>query len=366
MILIRTAETKIRGAVMNGIYNISEIIPEFHCPTGNCKWAEFSTLALTSSCKNVTSETKIECNEFPRGDPQLECNYTTPSGLSTSVAPHRTKLNFATAFRNQYTKDPSWTGSRELEFVTVKIWRFEEPDPRLPELVECDIRWCARRFLNVTVVNGTFQAGVYEDFEVSRSFEGSGWSGDFDWWNYTVRDNYSTASFPGDRTFMVTDNYRSSLTDGVIESLTYQSPNQSKNRRNPHFANSTNIAETVALISKSMTNEFSHDPDATEEVGQAITPEQYIFINWRWIALDLLVEGLGIALLVCTMVVTNRRRIPAWKSSGIMPLLTLMDGWDNRELLTGSRWELEKRSDGMRGCLEQGREGVQHFKRADA
>ena len=72
---------------------------------------------------------------------------------------------------------------------------------------------------------------------------------------------------------------------------------------------------------------------------------------------------MSIAFLLCTLIHTQRKGVTVWKSSGIVPLLTVMVGWDNNELRAASRRELEERTKNMRGQLVPNDGNVQGFHR---
>jgi hypothetical protein len=74
-------------------------------------------------------------------------------------------------------------------------------------------------------------------------------------------------------------------------------------------------------------------------------------VHWLWIILPLTEVVMSVAFLICTLIHTQRQGVAVWKSSGIVPLLTVMVGWDNSELGAGSWKEVEKRSKNMRGRL---------------
>jgi hypothetical protein len=99
--------------------------------------------------------------------------------------------------------------------------------------------------------------------------------------------------------------------------------------------------------------------------GHVITTEQYVVVNWLWIILPLAEVVMAIVLLVCTLIHTWRSGVTSWKASGIVPMLTAMEGWDNHDLRATSGRETEKRSKHMRGILVPNEDGVQHFRQVD-
>ena len=345
---------KMQGAIMNGLYNISAPF-HFTCSTGNCQWDAFSTLAVTSTCRNVTSESEIVCERLARG--AKSCNYTTPLGLRIEssyvtssgggniVNFNLTALDMPT-FGGRFSSNED-NGPNDT-LATFAIANMRTPfSLEKPDVTECTMRWCARIMHNLRVENGIMTPGESEDVELSgirTPFDSPGGSNRL-WITFNVSDAYQ--GFLGNRSFSI-----SARDDREIK--TYLHSLFTSQKSDPLYLpilNSTNLTETVAMISSSMTYAFGQSPSGTEVPGQAIASEQYISVKWPWLSLPLIEVIMGIAFLVCTLVYTRQRGVIAWKSSGIVPLVTTMDGWDSRELRATSWRDMEKRSKSMHGRL---------------
>jgi len=55
----------------------------------------------------------------------------------------------------------------------------------------------------------------------------------------------------------------------------------------------------------------------------------------------------------------------AWKTSGIVPMLTIMEGWDHRDLRATSERGPERHSKHTRGIMVPGEKDAWVFKRTD-
>jgi hypothetical protein len=350
-------DPKMQGAILNGLYNLSAPI-QVECQTGNCRWDEFTTLAVTSNCTNATSETFTICDDGRR---DLSCNYTTPSGFliesySWQSSGGGGSTEFNTTARTQNARQQgSKLNSTIVSFAAANM--LDPYNQRSPDITECDMRWVARRMRNTTVVNGTFHPGITEDMELY------GIDNPFDetvWVTFNVTDIYALA--PSNKCFSVgpSDNA------GIMNFLQGIFSSTIKDSFGLALYNSTNLTETMAMISTSMTYAMGQGPSGIEVHGQAITFEQYVFVWWAWISLPVLEVVMGIAFLVCTLVHTRRRGVAAWKGSAIVPLLTGMDGWDSKDLRADSWRDVEKRAKSMRGVLEPDEDNVQRFRRMDA
>ncbi|KAJ8117992.1 hypothetical protein OPT61_g922 [Boeremia exigua] len=364
-----TMGPKMQGAMLNGLFNLSSPI-EFACSTGNCQWDDFSTLGVASTCQNVTSTSKILCQS--RGGSR-SCNYTTPSGLfiragsySSSGGGGATRFN-STAITPNFGGS-AWSGDRDGPInstlaIIATAGLSDDFNLTRPDLMECTMRLCARVTRKLAVSNGTFIPGVSEDIElegVPGRYEidmKEGVSSPRDWFTFNITGD--PPSYPGNRSF----SYNAIDLDGAKSFLrTIFSPEVDS----PYYLalmESSNRAETVALISESMTYAFARAPSGETLDGRALSDELYIKVHWVWIILPLLEVVMSIAFLLCTLIHTYQKGVTVWKSSGIVPLLTVMSGWDNNELEAASGRDIIKRSQNMHGQLVVTNGNVQGFYR---
>jgi hypothetical protein len=67
-----------KAAAFNGLLSsnlLSLPSPPFNCPTANCTWNPFSTLAIGVECKNITNRVSLNCTTPSAADPGAEfCN----------------------------------------------------------------------------------------------------------------------------------------------------------------------------------------------------------------------------------------------------------------------------------------------------
>lgn len=80
-------------AMFNGMFpgasgpNTSAFSPNLSCPTGNCTFPPFKTLAVCSECKNITNALSKKCQPVEinyRGNPRMAtafCEFSLPNGL---------------------------------------------------------------------------------------------------------------------------------------------------------------------------------------------------------------------------------------------------------------------------------------------
>jgi hypothetical protein len=206
----------------------------------------------------------------------------------------------------------------------------------------------------MTVVNGTFNPGISQDYELY------GIANPFDetfWVSFSVSNE--TTTLPGNTTFSIspTDN------SGIMSFLSGIFSSSLQDAYGLALYNSTNLTQTLEAISTSMTYAFGQAPSSAKLPGRTITTEQYVRVHWVWICVPVAEVIMGIAFFAATLVHTWRRGVAAWKSSAIVPLLTQMEGWRIEESRMGSAREVEMRAKQMKGLLERNEDGGQRFKR---
>lgn len=363
---------KMQGAILNGLFNLSSPV-QFTCPTADCKWDDFSSLAVTSTCQNVTSSSKIICDS---GAGETICNYTVPSGLMIRTRSWQSSGGGGYTYFNSTAMKPlSYDyGPRDSrrELVNSTLARMAMADvstgwrsQKTPDIVECSMRLCARITRNMTVSNGTLYPGDFEDIELD------GVPGRYeqslspqvntlrDWYTFNITGDHP--SYPGNRSF----SYNYIDLEGA-QSFLYDIFTSDKGSvYNLPLMDSTDRAATVAAISNSMSYAFAHAPSGEVVEGRALSSELYIKVHWLWIILPLTEVVMSVAFLLCTLIHTQRKGVTVWKSSGIVPLLTVMVGWSNSELGAASWREVEKRSKNMRGRLVTNDGNVQGLHRTE-
>jgi hypothetical protein len=358
-----------QGAIVNGLYNLSAPV-DFVCPTGNCEWDTYTTLAVKSTCTNVTTQIWSSCKNGTTGD----CYDKTPSGYIFDVGMWPTNnaqgelVQARTSFsQNASRKHPN---STILSFATYRMQNITSSN-REGHFEECDLSWIARVVKDMAVRNGTFHPGVYEEFPVTllKLKPDQREKYHFDWektvyrfveWDiFLVGDEHS--GFPGRRFFGTQPGFTVVLSEFLTEALS----SKSTNLHTLALVASTNLTQTVAAIGTSMSYALGKSPSATQIKGRALSAERYIQVHWPWIILPLVVVTMGVALLVCTLIYTQRRGARAWKSSGIVPMLATMKGWDSQDLRATSWRDIEKRSKNMHGMLVPNEKDALIFKRVD-
>ncbi|RAQ99693.1 hypothetical protein DDE82_007996 [Stemphylium lycopersici] len=266
-------DPKMQGAILNGLYNLSSPV-QIECQTGNCQWDPYTTLAIASKCENVSSATEVDCTFEGR---MYHCNYISPGGFDVHAYSLMAAANgWATRFNSTArtpSRDEGPLTSNLVLFAAVNA--LEPYSMEAPDVTECEMRWVAQSVQNTTVINGTFHPGITQNFELNYLD------------NPDLMDTFSVSNeattFPGNRSFAMFSNDNSEIM-GFLKGLF------SSTITDPFglaLQNSTDLSETMAMISDSMTYAMGHGPSGIELPGQTIITEQYIRVNWGWIGLPI-------------------------------------------------------------------------------
>lgn len=369
-----------QGAILNGLFNLNSPV-DITCP-GNCYWEEFTTLAVTPLCENVTAASDRQC-AFK--ETSTICNYTTPTGLNftgkrffnggsedggTPFASAAHSVESVELILNPGDKPP---GSTMLRIV---IATMDEPyDVDRPYIVECQLDLVARTTRNLTVLNGTFNPGISEDMKLNPVIIGTlrgtgstfvnGTGHLYPLYIYQIADEH-LSSYKGESTFNITDqdyyNIQTFLADIFNNDNRVKTP-ISQIMYPPLYMSSDRV-ETIRAMARGITYEFGRASGSKLE-GKVIESELYIKVNWLWIILPLAEVVMGIAFMACTLIYNHRMGVAAWKSSNIVPLLTTMVGWENEQLGAASLRTLEERSRRMKGRLVPNQGSVQELYRTE-
>jgi len=343
-----------QGAIFNGIYSLNAPNP-VTCSTANCQWTQFATLAVCSSCKDVSAATKVICGSSDplfngTGGPQT-CNYTTPSGLNLSAttfadAHHggffSTLLNSTAA--TQTGEGDFWTDSLLINTATLFLPPIIQNSAssvnyNIPpaEVTECSLRWCATMYEGTSVRSNILNTSRTRDFAlqtVGHPFVTNN-SVDLSVWEPAKNDR---SSIPGNATLLInamdhanTGNYLASIftVSQMTKNANAKAP--STNDIGNALLKTRNISLTVDNLAKSMSTRIRTGPNATLATGQALRDETFIEVQWLWIILPAATVFCAVLFLVLTMWRSARADAPVWMSSSLAMLLHDMTGYYGAE-----------------------------------
>ena len=129
-----------RGAAYAGLFGSGQNTLSPYCPSGNCTWAPYETLAFCSQCVNVTSlikqtQSNLQVHNCDRDDVNSSCLLSLPNGLS--LQPYDDVVSNMSG-----TLPPMM-----LDKVGYAIVNFSLLNAKYdPWAVECSLYWCINTY----------------------------------------------------------------------------------------------------------------------------------------------------------------------------------------------------------------------------
>lgn len=361
--LLTGTEFGMKAAIYDGIFKPSgahDLEPV--CPTGNCTFPLFDSLAVCSKCVDVSKDV---INNTPQSNPTKlvgdhEVSYTMPGGATIKFVARfaESMLQMGPAFVSTAGVPP--TLSKEIlglqdPLFTLAVLQF--PDAMLkiadgnyfsslPVANECALYFCVNTY-NVSVLNSKPNTTVV-----------SSWTSD------TGTPTVGGKTKTGNSMIGTKDAILERPTDGVDGNHTYWIPagtlanlkawlnstlqgsmNTSTSlvdtSNGPVWANdeiqtlnvTTDWSYLMGALATCMTtyirsSGFKNSVGVAE--GTAFKNETYVQVQWVWLCLPMTLVSMSILFLVATMIVNHRKRAMAWKSSSLALLFHGLEGVGSR------------------------------------
>ena len=343
---------KLRLAVYDGIFShnltstSSSIIPV--CPTGNCTFPAYASLAVCSHCANVSS--LVVNSTKQSGDYDYNYNFTTPNGLNINgdsaqgvwspivMTTQLTELNSKALDR--------WLYNQGILVTSIMMWK--GPGYEV-EAADCALTYCAKEY-----TSRIHQGKFVED--VTAVIEPPVWNDQFNAINPDlvpyIHFNVSREQMPSlapdfNRTFSLGskidyhlrlqfETYFTTST-GMSDTglISFESDVDSGFYWNgPHA-----ISTTMSNIADAITNAIRGLSDQRYQ-GTASSMESYIHVSWLWLLLPLIMLILAVIFLVLTARRCRVDGVPHWRTSALAVMehgvtsahLGELKDWETRDL----------------------------------
>ena len=396
----------IQSAIVSGLADSEDAIQQkvaFMCPSGSCAWEPYVSLAVCSSCSDVTdmiqrSSKSRDTDGDPETPPRLPQvsdygtsltgisfgdvdvgYYYVPNDLHLDDAPARYDLNISmlahgTADANETLTSTglSFRGVSNTLLWSMTVMRREHmQSPAQPSAIECNLFFCLRNYTSEvsngvlhessTLVNAILGrkrvADLPTDPQAPNIYEDVSLNGQYSIFDRSIFGlRVGLASVFSDVELNVTATGASAfaLTDkeGIL-------PQYGPNSTQPIFQ----VNDTTALFDRlalSMSNDFrSNDDNKTKVFGTSATT--VYTIRWPWIALPVFITLVTCLFLILCMLLTRELNLPLWKCSSL-PVLKC--GAERQGLLTGEELvgEMEKAAESMKVMFPVQKQGKSIFK----
>ncbi|KAL4997551.1 hypothetical protein BDV10DRAFT_201811 [Aspergillus recurvatus] len=346
----------IKSAIYNAIFSTSDTISTTtgstsfssytkpNCPTGDCIFPSFQSLAACSDCSNVTHLLSVGERQSPcleQAEPWYI--YSLPNGLNlsvTSVPLYQSLWYVSTntkSDRNPYglealalpgTKNFGQSAFMNLTAIFLE-WDIVRNRTDDATAMQCSLYWCVNTY-NATTKNGSTFESVLETYHDSAAsfYQYPNHDGNAIHLQPTRSSNGLSRWLADKFQFSYIENMCADSTDGYSE---YENDFISffKDQPLPELFNRMAAAITTYIRSANKTISVSGTEPAH---GTSWAVQTQLHTHWAWITLPAILIILTIVFLVITALQSKNRDLEVWKSS-TLPLLCSGLGLDfQREL----------------------------------
>ena len=338
-------DASFRDAAYAGLFGSGQNTLNPHCPSGNCTWAPYQTLALCSQCVDVTSLIKYS-------DPYVDqWSYfpSLPNGLSLQIS-------------NDVASSMSGTlPPMMLDKVGYAIVNFSLLDIGGPWAAECSLYWCVNTY-TATLNNGKFAERLESSWYNATSSLAFVNTPSEDWSNQNLNLDigkyYNTTPPTGGvksqpslnmsvdgmvddsleidrrKDFLVSNtpeiqNWLGSLLSGNVTASRIPSTvvadlfNNDYEGRSPKNSIS-GFQDTFDQLAQSLTTWMRTSQGSASDsdlMGQAVgviwTSETIVKVRWAWLALPCVLLAGTLVFLGFTIIGTRKQQMGIWKSSSL-------------------------------------------------
>ncbi|KAI0097210.1 hypothetical protein GGR51DRAFT_541861 [Nemania sp. FL0031] len=332
----------LQSSIIDGISG-AVFEPNFNCPGDYCMWEDFTTLGICSAYQNITSETKMTCDD--PDNPLFNCTYVFPDGNGSTIERNITfgdlgKSQYlrVESFRSWFDQTPRQNDSGVLSAIKVTnydLYRnrvpnigFAYPEPPVTESYFTRFYWCAQTYRNVSAIPRQLSVSpvTVEELEGIEFHIGEG----CDCTTFTSPStgaNYTVDSTVVQYLMFYLQNL---LTQTVVNVAPY-SPRLDNVVDMANYLYTTDFQNFTVNLAATISNQIrSTDPgdnsNATVHRGTAYTRETYIHVRWPWAILPTAATIITSVLLALAILIS--RRDPLFKSSSIGLLFHGLEaGW---------------------------------------
>ncbi|KAM0815922.1 hypothetical protein AB5N19_01723 [Seiridium cardinale] len=351
--------------------------PPFNCPTGNCTWDPFSTLAIGTKCLDITDSVSLNCSAS-----DIEgCIFAAPNDpLLSAMLEKENSSSIAMVMKTGLAYDLVTMPEPSFQNLTVLLavvqWIkasntavYVEPASTL-EAFRC-VFYAAVQELQVKVINGVYSEEVLQEHTLpDDTLEDYEMTGDF--WNAakSFSDVVFTPPFAKvppnrDTTFVLpgrafwslsSELWHPALLNGDVGISGSNGP-ISDNDLVLSLYKADNITRAMYTMTKSMTKSIRANRtnilQARENNSQLIAPEeavngtvwvqqQFVRVRWGWVAFPAVLIILATIFLVATVVSTRAKHMGFWKTSPLTLLFHMRLPDDEGNFTKPAGWtELE-------------------------
>ena len=314
-----------KSAVYNGLFaenNKPAAVLPFACPTGNCTWPNYDTLAICSKCMDISSLMERHCGSSDTDDEQQNvksCGWSVPQGAMLNSS---SDVFSMTPFFPSSQGDMPYATIMRLVFMGTESQTVA--DALNPWALQCSLDFCVQT-MSSTIINGALVENATDTInnntvvdmtstELTSSSNGIAATNDYSvyinangvpyqvsmgaklalvgWFSTLFRAGSairSASAFNRTISFNNPDAVAVNLTVGISSGETFFDTDIVTAFYWNYYQYPSGIPLLLSDLATSMTVAFRSFTGAEQVQGVAETMESYIHVRWGFLALPLAV-----------------------------------------------------------------------------
>lgn len=351
-----------KAAVYNGLFSASDPMASLSvdCPTGNCTWPLYSTLAVCSSCVSMTEYMTRWCPEASHTEEDI-CGWKLPSGMT---------LDRNSSVFGMTRKMPAISGSMPYSNIMRLVFMGTEAQngtsttktsQSTPWALQCTFEYCVQT-LNSSVLNGVLTEHVTStsrntsvldiasalktgsDLPVSiKDAANTTYTVDMgaalalqQWFNTIFRNGTASRNKSGpESSNQAHSNILVNLTVGISSGETFFSTDIVQAFYWYYYEYPSGIDLLANSLAQSMSSHFRSSSGALPIKGTAFVQQSYVHVHFAWIGLPVTVVILTTGFLIAAICKSQRSGMRTWKSSALAMLFHGLDEETRKRCVRG-------------------------------
>ena len=338
----------LKSAVYFGLFSEANAAAnlQFNCPTGNCTWPEFTTLAVCSSCIDLTPFLSRYCEGGTPKDGNV-------SGCGWQVPQAQAKLNTSADVFSMTSQFPDDFGSMPYTTIMKIVFMGTEAQDKQPLnfnpwATMCTLEYCLQDFHSYTI-NGILAENITSTTHNNSVVDISNNNGTDipvvistpqnetytvslgaslgirSWFETIFTDGSASRNASYTSSIRQEDSVIVNLTVGISSGTTYFDNDVVQTFYWDYYEYPDGLAKAMDDLATSMTVAFRSFVGAVPVNGQAFSSETYVHVRWGFISLPISVVFFTTLFLLAAIWRTRSSKTQVWKSSALAMLFHGLD-----------------------------------------
>ena len=301
-------DLSMKAAIYKGIFNVRDSAEQdlgHTCPTGNCTWPAFTSLAVCNKCLDITDKIEKKCDETGN------CVVSLPNGPVLSGYGGQINSSVTNISLSLMEIQPS-----VLKFSSLRSKKVDKSG--YATAIECALWYCVNTY-TATVVDGRLKQEIRSSWRNDSAVPSQ--SSDLIYRPSTSIGNTTTNSSVFRVTHLAAKSMNKFMSElftgsGIVNILDAEFTSDISQA----LYTTNNLSALVDNLAVSMTNSMRQQNESVSNpnwVGIAWTSQTYLHVRWAWFAFPATLVVLSLTLLLGTMIETRYRKVMVWKSNNL-------------------------------------------------